>query len=124
MAKYPYQYFRIESRELLEQLSQGALELDKGGASATLVPRLLRHAHTLKGAARVVKQTEIANHVHAIEDALAPWRDAAGSVPRQCVDEVLTRLAVGGPCDVQPRLWADVKRFVFVCGEGCYRPRS
>jgi hypothetical protein len=40
------------------------------------------------------------------------------------LDEVLTRLAVGGPCDVQPRLWADVKRFVFVCGEGYYRPRS
>jgi two-component system chemotaxis sensor kinase CheA len=92
MAKDPYKYFRIEARELLEQLGQGALELDKGGPSATLVPGLLRHAHTLKGAARVVKQTEIANHVHAIEDALAPWRDADGSVPRQCVDEVLTRL--------------------------------
>lgn len=40
------------------------------------------------------------------------------------LDEVLERLAAGGPCDVQPLLWADVKRFVFVCGEGCYRPRE
>jgi hypothetical protein len=40
------------------------------------------------------------------------------------LDEVLAKLAADGPCDVQPRLWADVKRFVFVCGEGCYRPRE
>jgi hypothetical protein len=40
------------------------------------------------------------------------------------LDEVLEKLALAGPCDVQPRLWADVKRFVFVCGEGCYRPRD
>jgi hypothetical protein len=40
------------------------------------------------------------------------------------LDEVLARLAEAGPCDVQPRLWADVKRFVFVCGDACYRPRG
>jgi hypothetical protein len=38
------------------------------------------------------------------------------------LDEVLAKLAAGGPCDVHPRLWADVKRFVFGCGEACYRP--
>ena len=40
------------------------------------------------------------------------------------LDEVLAKVAVGGPADVQPRLWADVKRYVFVCGEACYRPRG
>ena len=40
------------------------------------------------------------------------------------LDEVLEKLASTGPADVQPRLWADVKRFVFVCGEDCYRPRE
>ena len=92
MVKDPYRYFRIEARELLEQLGQGALGLDKGMAGASLVPRLLRQAHTLKGAARVVKQAEIANQAHAIEEALAPWRDAAAAVPRQSIDAVLARL--------------------------------
>lgn len=40
------------------------------------------------------------------------------------LDEVLERLAASGPCDVQPRLWVDVKRFVFGCSEASYRPRE
>jgi hypothetical protein len=40
------------------------------------------------------------------------------------LDEVLARFAAGGPCDVHPVLWADVKRFVFGCADGCYRPRG
>ena len=40
------------------------------------------------------------------------------------LDEVLEKLAAGGPCDVHPRLWTDVKRFVFTCSDGCYRPRG
>jgi hypothetical protein len=38
------------------------------------------------------------------------------------LDEVLAKVAADGPADVHPRLWADVKRFVFVCNEACYRP--
>lgn len=40
------------------------------------------------------------------------------------LDEVLAKLAAAGPCDVHPVLWADVKRFVFGCSDGCYRPRG
>ncbi len=67
MAKDPYKYFRIEARELLDALTRGILEREKGGGEVTA---LLRSAHTLKGAARVVKQPEIATLAHAIEDAL------------------------------------------------------
>jgi hypothetical protein len=41
---------------------------------------------------------------------------------RTTLDEVLKSLAASGPADVQPLLWADVKRFVFGCAEACYRP--
>jgi two-component system chemotaxis sensor kinase CheA len=54
MTKDPYRYFRIEAQELVEGLGQGLLELEKG-ADPELVRRLLRHAHTFKGAARVVR---------------------------------------------------------------------
>ena len=93
MAKDAYKYFRVEARELLEQLGQGVLDMEKqGGGTQAIVPRLLRLAHTLKGAARVVKQPEIADWAHAVEDALAPWREATESVPRECIDQVLARL--------------------------------
>ena len=77
MAQDPYRYFRPEARDLLDQFAQGILELEKSGSSAGAVQRLLRLAHTLKGAARVVRQSAIAERAHAIEDALAPFRDCA-----------------------------------------------
>ena len=43
---------------------------------------------------------------------------------RTSLDEVLVRLAATGPADVQPRLWADVKRFVFASTESFFRPRE
>lgn len=92
MAKDPYKYFRIEARELLDALSQGALELDKGAAPETIAGRLLRLAHTLKGAARVVHETEIAELAHAVEDLLAPHREARTPVPHGQVNALLRLL--------------------------------
>jgi two-component system, chemotaxis family, sensor kinase CheA len=87
----PYRYFRVEARELLEQLGRGALDLEQS-APPELVSRLLRLAHTLKGAARVVRQPAIADLAHAIEDTLAPLREAGGAVARGPIDEILGHL--------------------------------
>jgi len=92
MAQDPYKYFRPEAREILDQFSRGVLDLEKGDSCAPIVRQLLRLAHTLKGAARVVKQTEIANHAHAIEDALSPLRDSVEKVGREQIDSVLQHL--------------------------------
>jgi two-component system, chemotaxis family, sensor kinase CheA len=88
MANDPYKYFRLEARELIEQLGSGVLALEKDGGVA-VVQRLLRQAHTLKGAARVVRQPEIAEHAHAIEDALVPFREQATNVPRNATTALL-----------------------------------
>ena len=96
MAKDPYRYFRIEARELLDQLSKAVLDLEKGSSGAEQVSRLLRLAHTLKGAARVVKQREMSDLAHSVEDALAPYRDGGQAVARDCIDRVLATLdAIG-----------------------------
>jgi two-component system chemotaxis sensor kinase CheA len=92
MAQDPYKYFRPEAREILDQFSQGVLDLEKGGSGMATVQRLLRLAHTLKGAARVVKQSEIANRAHAIEDTLSPLRESADKVGRDLIDTVLQHL--------------------------------
>lgn len=92
MAKDAYRYFRVEARELLDSLGKGALDLDKGNASGELVLGLLRLAHTLKGAARVVKQAEIADLIHGVEDTLTPYREGGVQVPRAQVDSVLAAL--------------------------------
>src|SRR5580692_6031711 len=89
MALDPYRYFRLEARELLEQFGKDILELERHGSSPATIQRLLRVAHTLKGAARVVKQREIADRAHAVEDNLAPLREVTGTVPSQLIETLL-----------------------------------
>jgi two-component system chemotaxis sensor kinase CheA len=89
MAPDPYKYFRVEARELIDGLSVGVLEIERGGPNKEVVGRLLRLAHTLKGAARVVRLAEIARHSHAVEDVLAPFRDGQGAVPAERVTQLL-----------------------------------
>src|SRR5262245_15855950 len=89
MAPDPYRYFRVEARELLDQLGKGILELEKAEEGGHLVQKLLRLAHTLKGAARVVKQLEIASAAHAVEEVLQPHRGAGAPVPREVCNRLL-----------------------------------
>jgi two-component system chemotaxis sensor kinase CheA len=89
MAPDPYRYFRVEARDLLEQMSKCILEVEKGEGTADLVSRLMRLAHTLKGAARVVKHKAIADRAHELEDVLGPFRDAASALPRERIEALL-----------------------------------
>jgi two-component system, chemotaxis family, sensor kinase CheA len=87
-----FKYFRLEARELVDKLHAGMLEIDRsGGGSGELVRTQLRATHTLKGAARAVRHKALADHAHAIEDALDAFRDAGG-VTRAAIDAVLSRL--------------------------------
>src|SRR5271154_186159 len=92
MAKDQYKYFRIEARELLEGLNQAVLELERDGNRKEVIGKLLRIAHTLKGASRVVKQPGIAECAHAIEDAFAPYRDGCGVIPKENTNQALALL--------------------------------
>jgi two-component system, chemotaxis family, sensor kinase CheA len=111
VSKDPYRYFRIEARELIDGLGAGALELERGGGDPELVARLLRLSHTLKGAARVVKQLEIAEIAHAIEDAITLRRDAGGAFTKVDVRALLASVdraaallaALDAPAAEQPR---------------------
>src|SRR5581483_1397617 len=93
-----YRYFRIEARELVGELGQGALDLEKGRSGPDIIARLLRAAHTLKGAARVVKQLEIAEHAHQLEDRFAALRGASTPPSRDQIDEVLALVDRIGAC--------------------------
>src|SRR5882757_5448293 len=89
MGKDQYKYFRIEARELLEGLNQAVLELERGGNRKEILARLLRLAHRLKGASRVVKQLGIAECAHAVEDAFAGYRDGHEVIPQEHTNQVL-----------------------------------
>ncbi|MEU4623664.1 response regulator [Actinoplanes sp. NPDC023801] len=84
----PLRYFRIEARELIDQITAGVLDLDQQ-AGPEPVARLLRFAHTLKGAARVVRQKDIADRAHAFEEILVPHRTDEGSLAAGEMRELL-----------------------------------
>src|SRR5690348_7948513 len=100
MAKDPYKYFRIEAAELLDNLTRGVQELEKGAPDKSMVAGLLRLAHTLKGASQVVKQPAIAQAAHTVEDILGPYRESDTPVPTdragaimQLLDEIGAKVA-------------------------------
>jgi two-component system chemotaxis sensor kinase CheA len=88
MSQDPLRYFRVEARELVDQISAGVLDLDQE-PGPELVARLLRFAHTLKGAARVVRQQEIADRAHAFEEVLVPHRSGGDPLPAEQMRELL-----------------------------------
>ncbi|MFI5935312.1 response regulator [Actinoplanes sp. NPDC051494] len=88
MTQDPLRYFRIEARELVDQISAGVLDLDQQPGTE-LVARLLRFAHTLKGAARVVRQVDIADRAHAFEEVLVPHRGQDNPLPGDEMRELL-----------------------------------
>ena len=53
------------------------------------IRRMLRQAHTLKGAARVVREVGIGDAAHALEDLLAPYRESGGPATAEGVDGAL-----------------------------------
>ncbi|HEY6331233.1 MAG TPA: response regulator [Blastocatellia bacterium] len=89
MAKDKYKYFRIEAREILDDLGRCVLQLEGGAGRKENIARILRLAHTLKGAARVVEQPGIAQSAHSLEDIFAQYREDPGSLAQSHVNQAL-----------------------------------
>ena len=71
----PYKYFMIEVDKLLENLNRDILEFEQKPDDSKLLNSLFRYAHTLKGAAHVVKLQNISKLAHSIENLFSQTRD-------------------------------------------------
>lgn len=79
--------FALELQETVEALSDGVLELETEqppSHRAAVLDRLFRGAHSLKGAARAVKQSQLADLFHGLESLLAKLRSAGEVSPQVC----------------------------------------
>lgn len=95
-AKDPLRFFRVEAREISDDLGRTVLALEKSPTSGQ-VARLLRLAHTLKGASAVVKQRDIAEQAHALEDVLVGFRNREDAVTRDDIERILAHIdAIAG----------------------------
>lgn len=93
--KDPYRYFRLEARDLLEALQTDTLAIERTPDDGDALQRILRNAHTFKGAAGVVGLDAVVDQIHAIESILSPLA-GGGEVPAEAVQSVLDALDVIG----------------------------
>lgn len=80
--------FKIESGERLQHLDTGLLQLEKTPADQPLLEDLFREAHSLKGAARMLGQSEIQSLAHQLEDALGAARKGDAALQTETVAEM------------------------------------
>jgi len=62
--------FVEEVDEILQDLEQGILQLEAQPRKKSLVDRIFRNMHTIKGGAGMVMQTELADYAHRFENLL------------------------------------------------------
>ena len=61
--------FKSESKEHIQNLTEGLLELEKSPDDKDIFEKLMREAHTIKGSASMMGYSEIADIAHKMEDA-------------------------------------------------------
>ena len=81
--------FVVETKRHCAQMEKELLALEADGVSEDGLASVFRIAHTIKGAARMLKQSEISDKAHQIEDVLEELRGKRRVFDRAVIDELL-----------------------------------
>jgi len=84
-------FYLLDSKEQIDRLGVGLLQLEKEGENTGLINDLFRSAHSLKGASGTMGLTPIVAMTHAAEDLLDRLRQGCVSHP-QMIDWNLAHL--------------------------------
>lgn len=86
--------FRVELEEQSQVLNNGVVSLEQGKESPELLESLMRAAHSIKGAARVVGLDGIVLLAHAMEDYFVALQDGSISFAKEHADSVFKAVDV------------------------------
>jgi two-component system, chemotaxis family, sensor histidine kinase and response regulator WspE len=78
--------FRVEAENQTAILTSGLLELERGQATPGQLEMLMRAAHSLKGAARIVNFQPVVRIAHAMEDCFALAQQGKPALDQQEID--------------------------------------
>jgi two-component system sensor histidine kinase and response regulator WspE len=81
--------FRVESETQCAALTAGLLDLEKGAASPQVLETLMRAAHSVKGAARIINLNAGVRVAHAMEDCFVAAQKGALNIGRAEIDQLL-----------------------------------
>jgi two-component system chemotaxis sensor kinase CheA len=85
----PAQVFRVEAQELLEQIDQALLDLEKSPDDADLIAQVFRAMHTLKGSGAMFGFEALACFAHACETAFDQVRKGQVKATPELIASVL-----------------------------------
>lgn len=94
--------FAAEAAKHCDQMEKELLALEAGGFSKESIDSVFRTAHTIKGAARMLKLTVVSEVAHRMEDVFEQLRDGQRPLTREVTDRLLKGV------DVIRQLIADV----------------
>ena len=66
--------YKAESEEIIQELNDGFLTLEKNPKDKTPLKKLLQLVHSLKGASRMISFTSVQDISHKLEDILSYWK--------------------------------------------------
>ena len=66
--------YKAESEEIIQELNDGFLALEKDPKDKTPLKKLFQLAHSLKGASRMINFKSVQNISHKLEDILSYWK--------------------------------------------------
>ncbi len=108
--------FRMEVEGQAAELTRGLLNLERDPAASSEIPSLMRAAHSLKGAARIVGRDAAVRVSHAMEDCLTSLQRESRTASRAQIDgllaavDVLNEIALLNDSAIDPWLASESKR--------------
>lgn len=109
--------FRVECDQRLRELSDGLVAIESDPASAETLEGLMRAAHSLKGAARIVDLSDVVRVAHSMEDTFVAAQRGTAPLDGDVIDrmlagvDLLRRLAKAREGS-DPAIVKDVDRFL------------
>jgi two-component system sensor histidine kinase and response regulator WspE len=91
-----YELFRTEAESQTAILNEGILALEQSGSSPTAIEPLMRAAHSLKGAARIVGMTAAERLAHALEEVFVAAQKGTRVLDSSHVDVLLASVDLLG----------------------------
>lgn len=84
--------FKAESAEHLQKLDEGLLRLEKEPGNTALLAEVMREAHSLKGAARMLGLIDIETLSHRLEDMLNAAKKGETTLTPEAIDSMYKTL--------------------------------
>ena len=85
----PLEEFLEEADDLIQELESSLLELESNLEDRSIIDRIFRAMHTIKGGAGMVMQSELSEYAHHLESLLDQVRSGAVGCTSELVSTLL-----------------------------------